>query len=167
MRITTLIAGGLALVAFARMGMAQSSVCDLNSDSTVNVVDVQLAVNMYLGTTPCTATVEGTGVCNQDVVSRVKTAAIGGTCVTGPGPHSVTLNWTASTSPNLKGYYVYRAGVSGGPYKKMNSTPVVGTSYVDYNIDGGFTYYYVATAVDTSNNESTYSSQAGASVPTP
>jgi len=167
--VFALAAGGLALVASARTGLAQSmfNACDLNQDGTVNVVDVQLAVNMYIGTSPCTATVAGTGVCNQDVVNRIKTAAIGGTCVTGPGPHSVSLNWTASTSPNLNGYNVYRASVSGGPYKKLNTSLIVGSTYIDNNIDAGETYYYVATAVDTSNNESTYSNQATATVPTP
>jgi hypothetical protein len=146
---------------------AALNACDLNQDATVNVVDVQLGVNMYLGMLSCSATVEGPGVCNRDVINRITTAALGGTCVTGAGPHSVTLNWAASATPNISGYNLYRGAASGGPYTKINPSLIVGTSYVDNNVDGGQTYYYVATAVDSSNKESKYSNQAAGTVPTP
>jgi hypothetical protein len=166
-----LTTASLAFIASTGIGLAQSgtpaNACDLNKDGMVNVFDVQLAADMYIGTVPCTATVAGTGVCNQDVVNRVANAAVGRTCVTGLGPHSVSLNWTASTSANIAGYNIYRSGVTSGPYKKMNASLTAGTTYVDYDVDAGFTYYYVATAVDTGNNESAYSSQASATVPTP
>lgn len=151
----------------ARALATPANACDLNQDGTVNIVDVQLGTNMYLGTTACTATVEGAGVCNQDVVNRIKTAALGGACVVGLGPHNVTLNWNASSSLNVTGYNLYRSTVSGGPYSKLNSTLTAGTSYIDYNVDGGLTYYYVATAVDSNNVESAYSNQTKAVVPSP
>lgn len=81
--------------------------------------------------------------------------------------HSVTLTWTASTSSNVAGYNVYRGTVSGGPYSKLNSALVAGTSYTDTDVVAGSTYYYVATSVDTSKNESGYSNQAQATVPSP
>jgi hypothetical protein len=81
--------------------------------------------------------------------------------------HSVTLNWTASTSTGVVGYNVYRATQSGGPYTKVNSASVTGTSFVDTNVVAGTTYYYVATAVNSSGMESANSSQASATVPTP
>jgi len=87
------------------------------------------------------------------------------TAVTGPVPHSVTLNWTASTSSNIVGYNVYRGSTSGGPYSQVGF--VGGTSYVDAGVSSGQTYFYVATAVDGSNKESAYSTQATAAVPTP
>jgi hypothetical protein len=142
--------------------------CDLNSDGTVNVVDGQLAVNMYLGLTPCTANVVGLGICTTDVVNRVITAALGGTCVTViPPVHSVTLNWIASVSGNISGYNIYRSTTPGGPYGKLNSTLVAGTTFLDSAVVAGQTYYYVATAVDISNNESGFSTEAQAVVPTP
>jgi hypothetical protein len=139
--------------------------CDLNQDGIVNIVDVQWAVNMYLGLMPCTANIEGAGVCNTDVVNLVSTAAMGGTCVV--TSHSVTLNWSASTSSNVSGYNVYRANTWGGPYTIMNSSPVATTTYTDYSVLAGQAYYYVATAVDTYNNESIYSNEAQAIVPSP
>jgi hypothetical protein len=153
---------------FPSLASGQINACDLNKDNVVNVVDVQLAVNMSLGLTPCTANVVGLGICTTDVVNRVTTAALGGTCATiVPPPHSVTLNWVASVSANISGYNVYRSTTSGGPYTKLNSSVVVGITYTDSNVVAGQTYYYVATAVDINNNESAFSAQAQAVVPTP
>jgi fibronectin type 3 domain-containing protein len=40
-------------------------------------------------------------------------------------------------------------------------------SLIDTSVAAGTTYYYVLTAVDSTGTESSYSSQATASVPTP
>jgi len=143
--------------------------CDLNHDGSVNNVDVQLAMNMALGLTPCTANIYGPGVCNIIVVQRVTNAALGGACLTGTGTpsHSVALSWTASISSNVAGYYVYRGATLGGPYTKLNSSPVAGTVYTDYTVQSGQTYYYVATSVDGTGSESAYSEAAKAVVPFP
>jgi hypothetical protein len=77
--------------------------------------------------------------------------------------YSVSLWWNASSSPNVSGYNVYRATVSGGPYTKLNSL-LVGLQYTDFDIQAGQTYYYVSTAVNTSNAESVYSNEARAIV---
>jgi hypothetical protein len=83
-----------------------------------------------------------------------------------PLAHSVTLGWTASTSTVL-GYNVYRGTQSGGPYTKLNSSLVPGTTYTDSTVQSGQTYFYVATAVDSNNVESVYSNQASAVIPIP
>jgi hypothetical protein len=88
-----------------------------------------------------------------------------GTAVQVPVSHSITLNWTASTSSNIIGYNVYRGTTSGGPYGQIGF--VGGTSYVDAGVSSGQTYFYVATAVDGNNKESAYSSPAMAVVPNP
>ena len=144
----------------------QTSSCDLNNDGKTDLVDTQLAVNMAIGISPCTATVYGTA-CNIIVVQRVINAALGGGCVTGTTAHSVSLNWTASTSSNVTGYNIYRSTTAGGSYTKLNSTPVSGTGYTDTAVQAGQTYYYVCTAVDSGSNESVYSNQAQGTVPTP
>jgi hypothetical protein len=81
-------------------------------------------------------------------------------------PSSVTLSWNASTSPNVTSYNVYRATKTGGPYTKINRSPVASLTYVDGSVSSGQAYYYVATAVDSKGNESTYSTEAAAAVPT-
>jgi hypothetical protein len=80
-------------------------------------------------------------------------------------PASVTLSWVASTSPDIAGYNVYRGTVSGGPYLELNSSLVPGTTYLDATVLPGSIYFYVTTAVNTSNIQSVYSNEAEAVVP--
>jgi fibronectin type 3 domain-containing protein len=81
--------------------------------------------------------------------------------------HKVTLSWKASTSSNLKGYNVYRAATAGGAFTKLTSSPVTTTAYTDSTVASGRTYYYVTTAVNTNNAESSYSNQTTAVIPYP
>jgi len=68
--------------------------------------------------------------------------------LSGAGTHDVILTWTASTTPGVVGYDVYRGTTSGGPYPtELNSTPINGTTYSDETVQAGQTYYYVVTAV--------------------
>jgi hypothetical protein len=156
---------GVFLIATSAMAQSvPANPCDLNSDGVVNVADITLAVNMALGASTCTANVEGPGVCDVVVVQRVTNAALGGTCVTG-NPHTVALTWVPSVSANVVGYNVYRGSMSGGPYTKVNAAVITAASYTDSTVPSGQTFYYVATAVDSSGDESIYSNEAQAVVP--
>jgi hypothetical protein len=116
--------------------------------------------------TPVTAvTVPGSVTVTSNATNSPATITLSGTGVQ-PGPHSVTLNWTASTS-TVAGYYGYRSTVTGGPYTKLNSTPVKTTQDTDSTVQSGLTYFYVVTSVDLSNVESTFSNEVSATVPTP
>jgi hypothetical protein len=97
---------------------------------------------------PSSQTLSGSGISNP----------------TNPSGHSVSLNWDPSSS-TVSGYNIYRGIQSGGPYTKLNSALLSTTSYSDSTVQSGTTYYYVATAVDSSNIESSYSNQATAAVP--
>src|SRR5712664_1325252 len=77
--------------------------------------------------------------------------------------HSVTLNWTASTTA-VVGYNVYRSTVSGGPYAQLNSSLVLPTSYTDSTVHLSQIYYYVVTSVAT-GAESVDSNEASAAIP--
>jgi fibronectin type 3 domain-containing protein len=95
-------------------------------------------------------------------------AILAGLCLSSPAEdrgHSVSLSWTASVSENVIGYHIYRSLTSGGPYDRLTDKPVAGTIYIDSQVLGGRTYYYVATAVDADANESDYSEEAVAVVP--
>jgi uncharacterized membrane protein len=83
-----------------------------------------------------------------------------------PVSHSATLTWNASTSA-VTGYNVYRASTSGGPYAKLNSSLVISLTYTDSTVLAGQTYFYVVTALDSSNTESDFSNQASGQIPTP
>ncbi len=142
------------------------SPCDLNQDGQVNSTDVTLAVNMALGAATCTANLEGAHVCTVVTVQRVINASEGQACVT-YNTHATTLNWVASSSLNVAGYNIYRGITTGGPYTKVNSSLITGTNYTDASVQAGQTYYYVATTVDTSGNESGYSGQISLVIPNP
>ena len=81
-----------------------------------------------------------------------------------PVSHSVALSWGASTSA-VTGYNVYRSTVSGGSYSRVNGSLLGGLSFSDSTVTSGQTYYYVATAVDSSGTESAYSNEVSSIVP--
>jgi hypothetical protein len=81
-------------------------------------------------------------------------------------PYTVNLNWDASTSPDITGYNVYRSTTSGGPYSEINTGGLVAsTTYADSTVASGATYYYVTTAVNSSNQQSAYSTQITVQIP--
>ncbi len=77
--------------------------------------------------------------------------------------HEVDLAWEASTSAT--GYNVYRGATSGGPYAKLSVTS--SPSFVNSSVQSGKTYFYVTTALGSSSEESDYSNEVDASIPTP
>ncbi len=86
--------------------------------------------------------------------------------LSGTGIHAVNLSWDASSS-QVAGYNIYRGSVSGGPYSEQNSSLVTQTAYADATVQAGQTYYYVTTAVDSGGNQSSYSNEVQAIVPSP
>jgi hypothetical protein len=87
--------------------------------------------------------------------------------LSGTGTHDMILSWTASATPGVRGYDVYRGTTSGGESSTpLNSTPINGTTYTDANVTAGATYYYVVTAVASNGvTQSAHSSEAAATVP--
>ena len=77
--------------------------------------------------------------------------------------YSVSLTWNASTS-SVVGYNVYR-GTSPGAYSKINTTVDPNTAYTDSTVTAGATYYYAATAVNPSGEESGYSTPVQVTIP--
>ncbi|HEY2645880.1 MAG TPA: fibronectin type III domain-containing protein [Candidatus Acidoferrales bacterium] len=78
-------------------------------------------------------------------------------------PHSVTIGWTASSSP-VAGYNVYRETQFSGPIK-LTPKMVTGTEYIDKNVESGRTYSYFVTSVDSRGLESKPSEKISATVP--
>ena len=76
------------------------------------------------------------------------------------GDEQATLQWDANGEPDLDGYNLYRSTASGGGYAKVNGPIVTTTGFIDSGLTNGSAYYYVVSAVDTSGNESTDSSEA-------
>lgn len=113
---------------------------------------------------PATAGSESGGITVTSNASNSPTViALSGTGVA-PAAYSVSLSWVPSTS-SVAGYNVYSSSVSGGPYNKLTSSPVATTNYTDTSASAAQTYYYVVTAVSSTNVESAYSTQVSATVP--
>jgi Abnormal spindle-like microcephaly-assoc'd, ASPM-SPD-2-Hydin len=114
--------------------------------------------------TPSTGgTASGSVIVSSNATNSPATISLAGTGVTAIA-HSVSLSWIDGDA-GVTGYNTYVASVSGGPYLRLTSTSIAGTSYVDSSVQSGRTYYYVVTALDSTNQESTYSSEIAAIVP--
>lgn len=138
---------------YTASGVQSGQIVASGKTATLNVTFTPSATGLLSGSvsvasnatnSPASVTLSGTGV--------------------QPVSHSVTLSWTASTS-TVTGYNVYRSTVSGGPYSKLNSTPVAATTYADTTVQPSTTYYYVVTSVDSSGVESADSAEVSATVP--
>ncbi|MCH8010394.1 MAG: VCBS repeat-containing protein [Candidatus Marinimicrobia bacterium] len=84
-----------------------------------------------------------------------------------PGDGQVTLHWSPNTEPDLHKYNIYRNTYS-PPITLIDS--VVATSppdtfYTDTGLTNSTIYYYRITAVDSTGNESGYSSEVSATPP--
>jgi hypothetical protein len=80
-----------------------------------------------------------------------------------PVQHSVSLSWGPSTS-SVAGYRVYRDDGAGLlPFSAVISD----LTYTDSTVVSGTTYHYAVTAVDPAGDESPYSNEVTAVVPTP
>jgi hypothetical protein len=71
---------------------------------------------------------------------------------------TVFLSWSDNPDPAI-GYNVYRTTTSHLNYQKLNSSPLTQMSYIDRNLDGDTSYFYVITAVDGLGNESNFSKE--------
>jgi len=96
-------------------------------------------------------------------VLQVGVSGMGVTATAQVGSHEVTLSWTPSAS-QVAGYNVYRSLISGGPYIRINSALDPNATYTDTNLPSG-NYFYVATSVDSSGDESGYSNEVAVVIP--
>jgi hypothetical protein len=87
-----------------------------------------------------------------------------GTGAQGSSKHSVSIAWDPSPSTDVAYYNVYRGTVSGGPYSLLG-TDITATAYTDSTVQSGATYFYVTTAVDVNREESIYSNEFPAVIP--
>lgn len=61
---------------------------------------------------------------------------------------NVKINWTAASDPSIQGYHIYRSTGIGGPYNRLNSAVVIGTTYTDIaSIPSSDTLFYQVRAI--------------------
>jgi hypothetical protein len=100
----------------------------------------------------------------SSAMESTTTIDVSGAGVSSAG-HSVALSWQASISPNVTGYYLYRASGLAGTYSKLVTAPVSGLKYTDASVVSGEAYKYAVTAADSSGRESSYSPPVTAVIP--
>ena len=76
---------------------------------------------------------------------------------------SATLHWQPNTESDLAGYRIYY-GTSSRSYGSYISVGKNTTSYTINNLTEGQTYYFALTGVDTSGNESGYSTEVSKTI---
>ena len=80
---------------------------------------------------------------------------------------NVSFEWTPNIENDLKGYRVYRGDQASGPYIQVGEDKLCGPgdisccNFTDLAVPDG-TYFWVATAFDTSGNESCFSNEVTA-----
>ncbi len=109
-------------------------------------------------------TVSGSVKLSSNATGSPASIGVAGAGVSGSS-HSVSLNWLASGSASVSGYNVYRAIGLTGSYSKLTAAPLTGLKYTDATVAAGETYRYVVTAVNSSGQESGFSSAVTAVVP--
>ena len=92
-------------------------------------------------------------------------APAGLTAAPNSGGTVIDLDWDDNTDPDFAGYHVYRSDAADGTFTKITVDPVAGSTFSDMGAPAGATSYYYVTAVDTSDNESSPSNTASATLP--
>jgi len=136
-------------------GVSSGLILGAGSSATLNVTFAPSA----------SGTLNGSVTVASNASNPTVTISLSGTAVQ-PVSHSATLTMTPNSS-NVVGYNVYRSSVSNGPYTRLNSPLVTSTTYVDSTVIANQTYFYVATSVDSAGDETLYSNQVSATIPTP
>jgi len=76
--------------------------------------------------------------------------------------YSVSLSWNGMQG--VAGYNVYRSMAANGTYAKINPSLEANTTYMDNSVTSGQTYFYAATSVNSSGEESARSTPPVAAV---
>ena len=84
------------------------------------------------------------------------------------GAATATLAWDAVQVATLSGYRIYYGTSPGLYFQSRGNGLTVGrdaTAYMVTGLSSGTTYYFAATAFDTSGNESAYSAEVSKAIP--
>jgi Abnormal spindle-like microcephaly-assoc'd, ASPM-SPD-2-Hydin len=138
---------------FATTGTAPPSTLTAGQTATLSIAFSPASVSSFTGTLSV----------NSNAINSPATISLTGAGI--QATHWATLNWVASNSAQITGYNAYRTTQSGGSYAKINTSLITATTYTDYGVQSGQTYYYVVTAVNSGDLESVYSSQASTTIP--
>jgi len=156
---TITASGGSVTVSSASSSSSQFSIAGASFPLTLSAGQSAQFNVIYAPTTSGSASATLTLISNAS--DSKATEALSGTGVS--PQYSVNLSWNTSTS-SVIGYNVYR-GTAPGSYSKINTSVDPSTTYSDSAVVSGTTYYYAATAVNSTGQESNYSSPVQVAIP--
>jgi hypothetical protein len=150
--------GSLAVTGTNASDFAQANTCGSSVAASANCTIAVMFTPSVTGTESASLSIADNSSGSPQTVS-----------LSGAGTHDAILSWTASTTPGVVGYNVYRGATSGGESATpLNSSPFNGTTYTDETVQAGQTYYYVVTAVASDDvTQSANSNELSATVPSP
>ena len=88
----------------------------------------------------------------------------GTTAPTSEATEAATLSWTASKGPDIAGYKLYQATMSGGYGAPVATLSMDVTSYTVTGLESGTTYFFAVTAYNVDGSESSFSNEVSKSV---
>jgi len=111
-------------------------------------------------------TAAGTSSGKLVITSNSSTNATATVALSGIGSAlAVDLSWSAPSSGGVAGFNVYRATGTSSSFQRLNASVNSQASYMDATVQGGTTYQYYVTTVDSAGTESTPSNTASVAVP--
>lgn len=161
---TTLTNIGNSNVTISSVTVAGAAFTPSGVSSGLTLAPSQSAVLTMTFAPTVNGPVNGSVMIGSNATNSPATVSLAGVGAS-PTSHTVGLTWNASSTTGVVGYFVYRGIVSGGPYSKLNSQAVPATTYTDSTALSGPTYFYVVTAVDGNNVESSFSNEVSAVLP--
>jgi hypothetical protein len=154
--------GASVTVSAVSVGSSEFAISGLSYPVTISAGQ---SVNFTVTFTPQASGIASVGISfTSDASNSPTSATVTGTGVAAPA-HTVSLSWTASSSPNVVGYNIYRRTGTTGTYAQINTALNATTAYTDTSVANGATYYYETTAVNSSNEESAPSTPVKAAIP--
>lgn len=159
----TLTNAGTANITISKVAVAGAGFTAGGSSAGITLSPKQTTTVRATFDPSVTGKYSGTVTISSNATNSPASVGLSGTGVAG-ATHAVTLTWQAG-SPGTAGYNVYVASSAGGPYSRLNTSSVTGTSYLDSGVQSGQTYYFVVTSMNAANKESPRSTEVKATVP--
>lgn len=158
----------------AASGAAVTITSDGSTSSEFAIVGLSLPVTVQVGkpisvtlqfTPNASGNASGNAGFTSNAINSPTVAQLSGTGVAA-GSHSVYLSWDAG-SGSAVGYNIYRGTAKAGPFTEINTALDASTNYTDSTVVSGTTYFYVTTEVNAQGQESGYSNEVQAVIPSP
>jgi hypothetical protein len=163
LQLTLSASNGPVTISSAQVNSSEFTLPGLVLPKTIPAGQSVTATIMF--TPNASGTASANLVLTSDAANSPNTVPLTGVGVAASA-HSADLSWDPSKGVVI-GYNVYRGTTKGGPYTQINPVLDASPDYTDSTVSAGATYYYVVTAIDANNMQSTNSNEVKVAIPSP